>query len=101
MASRFETRLKKKFEADGWKVYTKGWPDFLLVKKDADGRVILRGVEAKSEKDQLRSDQLAVLKALASVMTVRIAKEGSGYGRDGGDAHGDFFFEMCPEMMGE
>ena len=33
-----ERQIKKVLEEQGWTVYAKGWPDFLCLKINADGK---------------------------------------------------------------
>lgn len=84
---KFEKKAKARYEAEGWEVLTSGWPDFLLVKKCADGTLELKGVEAKSKGDKLRPNQRRTLAALSTVMSIRIVGEGPGYGDSEHDMH--------------
>ena len=61
MPTRFETKVIASAASKGWRVLTKGWPDFLLIK---NGR--LMAVEAKAKGDKLRPHQKEVLLALES-----------------------------------
>ena len=85
--SKFEQKAKARYIADGWEVLDSGWPDFLLVKKRDDGTLELKGVEAKSKNDKLRSNQQRLLAALSTVLKIRIVGEGPGYGTNEIDMH--------------
>lgn len=73
----FEKVVKDHLEEQGWTVYTSGWPDFLCVRGEE-----LRAVEVKSETDSFRPNQKKVLPILSTVMKVRTAHPGPGFGDD-------------------
>lgn len=57
--SKAEAQFIRKSRQKGWKVYRKGWPDFICIKDD---RLIC--VEVKGENDKLRPHQEAMLRLL-------------------------------------
>jgi predicted Holliday junction resolvase-like endonuclease len=52
-----EQHIKKKYEAEGWKVLRNGAPDFIMLKL-IDGKIVdMLAVEVKSPKDKLHYEQ--------------------------------------------
>ena len=80
--NKFERKVADKLEAEGWTVLNSGWPDFLAVKKKANGKWELKAVEVKSKKDSLRPNQCEMLDALSTIIPVRIMVEGPGFGEN-------------------
>lgn len=80
--SKFEDKVAAAYAAQGWTVFRNGWPDMLLVRADADGKLELKAVEAKSEKDNFHGNQLKVCAVLSTVMPMFEVQEGHGYGGD-------------------
>ncbi len=78
--SNFEDKVAAGYEAEGWKVYRNGWPDMLLVRKNADGKLEVKAAEVKSKTDDFRGNQLKVCVALSLFLPVREVCEGIGYG---------------------
>ena len=77
-----ELRVKKDLEAEGWEVLRNGWPDFLLVKRNKNGRVIeAQAVEVKRADQAAEPHQKNMLLALSDLkIPAFIAEEGPGYG---------------------
>lgn len=80
MENELEKKVRAAYEAKGWTVLRDGWPDFLCIRKRADGTIELSGVEVKSKNDLLRDNQKKMLASLSTVMEVKEVREGSGYG---------------------
>lgn len=93
----FEEQVKDKYETEGWTVLRSGWPDFLLFKELPDGTTEVKAVEAKSEFDVLRPNQVEMLKILSRIMNVRIAAEGASFGSDPGENMTILIFKEEPE----
>jgi hypothetical protein len=61
-----EEKVSEKFKAEGWTALRNGWPDYLLVRLDGDGKLEVKGLEIKCAGDTLSGPQLAMQTALLS-----------------------------------
>ena len=83
MASEFEEFMLRRGRERGWKILTKGWPDFLYIKKNR-----FLAVEVKSRRDKLKPHQTEMLRTLQQAgFEVRVAYEedlqaDGGFGMD-------------------
>lgn len=98
----FEKRVKHHLEKEGWEVLYTGWPDFLAIKRDENGKITERkAVEVKSESDSIRDNQHEMLAALKDVIPIHIAKQEFGYGENHDDRNPFHFLVFNPDMYGE
>jgi hypothetical protein len=53
-----ELKVKRKYEADGWRMLRGGAPDFVALKVSEDGNILeSRGIEVKRDGSQLTYEQ--------------------------------------------
>ena len=63
------------FKAEGWSALRNGWPDYLLIRTNSDGKLEFMGLEVKSGNDRVRDHQIALhLALLCAGITVKVAK---------------------------
>jgi hypothetical protein len=55
-----EEAALEKFKANGWSELRNGWPDYLLVRTNSDGKLEFMGLEVKHGRDSLRPAQRAI-----------------------------------------
>ncbi len=64
-----------KFKAEGWGALRNGWPDYLLVRTNTEGKLEFMGLEVKCGNDTLSGPQLALhLALLCAGIKVEVAK---------------------------
>ncbi len=61
-----ETKISDSLRKQGWTVLKRGWPDFLIYREQA-GRLLVAGVEVKSDRDTLSEQQEAMHRILRAV----------------------------------
>jgi hypothetical protein len=81
MTRKNEEAALEKFKIDGWSVLRNGWPDYLLLRTNSDGKLEFMGLEIKHGNDSCSGPQLAMRAALLSagikVEVVKVKKNGS------------------------
>jgi VRR-NUC domain len=64
-----------KFKAEGWSALRNGWPDYLLVRTNSEGKLEFMGLEVKFGNDSLSGHQLALHLALRCAgIKIEVAK---------------------------
>lgn len=80
MTRKNEEAALEKFKIDGWSVFRNGWPDYLLLRTNSDGKLEFMGLEIKHGNDLCSGPQLAMHAALLSagirIEVVKVKKKG-------------------------
>jgi hypothetical protein len=70
-----EESVLAEFKTEGWSPMRNGWPDYLLVRSTADGKLEFLGLEVKCDRDQLSDEQRAMHVALLCAGIKVVAKK--------------------------
>jgi hypothetical protein len=60
-----EQKVADAYKQARWAVLRNGWPDFLMYRRTANGKVEIRAVEVKSKTDKLSTAQKAMHRVLS------------------------------------
>lgn len=74
-----EEAVLKEFKAAGWSALRNGWPDYLLVRTNSDGKLEFMALEVKCGRDSVSGHQEAIHVALRSAgieVVVKTIKKG-------------------------
>ena len=70
-----EELVKKRYEAEGWTVLRRGWPDFLAYRPAADGQLEVKPIEVKSGPNDLPSNDQQKMHELFSRLGLPVEVE--------------------------